>query len=75
MNLSEKEIYDLTIAGILHDIGKSKVPKYIVDKSTELSQEELNLLKRHIVYGLEILSGNSKFNKKIVTIQLPSFNF
>jgi len=35
-NMSEKDIYELKIAGWLHDCGKVTTPEYVVDKSTKL---------------------------------------
>ena len=35
-NMAEKDIYELKIAGWLHDCGKVTTPEYVVDKSTKL---------------------------------------
>jgi len=35
--LNDKEMYELSIAGLLHDCGKVTTPEYVVDKPTKLS--------------------------------------
>lgn len=35
-HMSEKDVYELKIAGMLHDCGKVTTPEYVVDKSTKL---------------------------------------
>ena len=35
-NMSDKDIYELKIAGWLHDCGKVTTPEYVVDKATKL---------------------------------------
>ena len=34
--MTEKDRYELTIAGWLHDCGKVTTPEYVVDKATKL---------------------------------------
>jgi len=42
------------MAGLFHDIGKTKLPSQILRKE-KLNQAELNFLNLHPKYGLEIL--------------------
>jgi len=41
--------------GLIHDIGKARIPLTILDKSDRLSEEERNLIDRHPEFGREIL--------------------
>ncbi|MGC8925730.1 MAG: HD domain-containing phosphohydrolase [Calditerrivibrio sp.] len=45
----------MTYAGLLHDIGKIGVDTYIILKPDRLSPEEFVEMKKHPVYGKEIL--------------------
>ncbi|WP_035074747.1 HD domain-containing phosphohydrolase [Maridesulfovibrio zosterae] len=59
MNLTEKEIHCIRIAGILHDIGKISIPAEILSKPTRLTDLEMGLMKTHSEAGYEILKGIS----------------
>lgn len=52
-----EKIKELAFAALFHDMGKVRVPTAIVRKQTKLSDPELNYLKLHTKYGLEI-AGN-----------------
>ena len=47
------------MASPLHDIGKVAIPVAILHKPGKLTQEEWEIMKKHVDYGVEIL-GNSK---------------
>jgi putative nucleotidyltransferase with HDIG domain len=46
---------DFGVAGLLHDIGKVKVPGEILDKPDALTREEFAIMKRHVVEGAHLL--------------------
>lgn len=45
------------LAGLLHDIGKRKVDTAIINKSSALTKDEWNEIKRHPEYGRNFLEG------------------
>ncbi|MFP4015918.1 MAG: HD-GYP domain-containing protein [Halanaerobiales bacterium] len=53
--LSNQKIKDLLFAGMLHDIGKSKIPEEILNKKGQLTDEEFDIIRRHTVYGYDLL--------------------
>jgi putative nucleotidyltransferase with HDIG domain len=55
LGLGPDEGHDLTIAALLHDIGKEKVPVSILEKAAQLSPEELRVIQRHPVDGALML--------------------
>lgn len=55
MNLSKDELYNLGIGAILHDIGKTFVPKEILNKKAKLTNEEFDIMKKHSEYGYRYL--------------------
>lgn len=61
VDLSEYEIKKAVQAGLLHDIGKSRIPTSILNKPAKLTNEEFEIIKKHPVYGYDILS-ESEFN-------------
>jgi putative nucleotidyltransferase with HDIG domain len=53
--MRRSDILTLTIAGLLHDIGKVRVPIDILDKPGKLTDEEFALMKQHPAVGYEYL--------------------
>lgn len=51
---------DIGLAGLLHDIGKSRVPAVLLDKAGPLSSEEFGVVRQHVERGRDILlqAGN-----------------
>lgn len=57
LNLPQDEINILTLCGILHDVGKLKMPNYILNKPSRLTNDEYTLIKGHPVLGYHILDN------------------
>lgn len=61
--MSEDECKMMKIAGHLHDIGKLKVPRAILEKPGRLTDEEFNIIKEHPYYTRLNLMGVEGFEK------------
>ncbi len=48
-------LHELGIGALLHDIGKHKIPPRILNKRGTLSKVEYELVKKHPIWGAEIL--------------------
>jgi len=55
LNMEQKDIDALTLAGTLHDVGKLVIPKEILTKAGKLTDEEFEIMKSHTVEGYKIL--------------------
>ncbi|EKD34177.1 MAG: metal dependent phosphohydrolase [uncultured bacterium] len=55
MNWPEKDLLAMGAAGLLHDIGKSKIPDTILLKKGRLNEEEFAVIRNHPQAGVEIL--------------------
>jgi len=55
LGMSAEEQKLVTICGLLHDIGKIKIPESVIKKPTKLTQEEFELVKTHPIEGYQIL--------------------
>jgi HD-GYP domain-containing protein (c-di-GMP phosphodiesterase class II) len=66
MHFSERELKDLGKAAILHDIGKTKISFKIINKKGPLTDEEFLEIKKHPVYGREILEKNIQISQEIL---------
>lgn len=65
LNLGYKHIEQLSYCGILHDIGKSKIPPDILNKPDTLAEEEFEIIKRHPVIGYKMLEDNKDISKDV----------
>ena len=66
MNLSEETQVNLEIAGLLHDVGKLRIPDDILEKRGKLSDVERITINQHALdtkYVLELLFPNSLIAK------------
>jgi putative nucleotidyltransferase with HDIG domain len=61
MKLGEKLAKEVTIASLLHDIGKIGDAGNILEKGSGLSQSEYNSVKKYPVQGADILRGIHHF--------------
>jgi HD-GYP domain-containing protein (c-di-GMP phosphodiesterase class II) len=57
LSLSEKEMRDLRISALLHDVGKIGIDDRILRKPGALSEDEFEVMKQHPAKGAAIMSG------------------
>lgn len=57
LSLPEKEMRDLRISALLHDVGKIGIDDRILRKPGALSDEEFEVMKQHPAKGAAIMSG------------------
>ena len=55
--LSGRDLRDLGMAAMLHDVGKLRIPSDILQKPSSLTPEEYEIIKLHTVYGQEMLAS------------------
>jgi len=55
LRLTEEEIRLATISGLLHDVGKTKIPDNIIKKPGKLTEIEYNIVKTHPQKGYRML--------------------
>lgn len=65
LKLPPKEIKDVIHAGLLHDIGKSKIPLEILNKPSRLTTEEFDMMKRHTVYGYQMAKSIDNIDEEV----------
>ncbi|BAI81575.1 metal dependent phosphohydrolase [Deferribacter desulfuricans SSM1] len=54
---------NLGMGALLHDIGKMKVPDKILNKPGKLTDEEFEIMKKHPVYGYEMLKNDKNIHE------------
>ena len=55
LGLSVSKLEELGVCGLLHDMGKMKVPNEILNKEGHLNSDESAIMKRHTSFGMEVL--------------------
>lgn len=58
--LTDQFAEDVVNAAPLHDIGKIQIPDTVLNKPGKLTDEEFDLMKKHTVYGSEIIEKAMK---------------
>ena len=59
MGLSEEETWKISVASMMHDVGKICVPREILHKPGKLTEEEFSEIKKHVDYGHKLLENSS----------------
>jgi putative nucleotidyltransferase with HDIG domain len=52
---SDKELMEIGVGALLHDIGQMKIPDRIMQKESCLTNEEYEMVKKHTEYGFDLL--------------------
>ena len=55
LKLSPEETEDLTMAGLVHDIGKTQVPSEVLNKPDRLTEDEFNQVRMHTKMGYDLV--------------------
>lgn len=63
--LDDKQVYQIGISGLLHDLGKSQIPNEILNKPGKLSDEEFTIMKKHPLLGYNIIKDKSDIAQEI----------
>ncbi len=56
LEVSGKDLQDVALAGLMHDVGKQLVPQAIIEKKGTLTEGEFAEVRRHPEYGMSILA-------------------
>lgn len=68
-DISEEDLQVLTLAGLLHDVGKLMVPDDVLLKPDRLTISEYNLVKTHVLHGNNILK-NSNLDPRVAEVAM-----
>ena len=65
LGMSNKLILDLITAGLFHDIGKLKIPQYILSKTRALTTKEFEIIKQHVSFGYDMVKDIKHLDSNI----------
>jgi HD-GYP domain-containing protein (c-di-GMP phosphodiesterase class II) len=66
LEISRKDLTNLGIAAMFHDIGKVAIPHYILNKPGDLTEYEFSVIKTHTTTGLPFLKNIFGINTPIL---------
>lgn len=55
LGYNDEESWKISLAAMMHDVGKLMVPESILEKPGKLTTEEFEIVKKHITYGKQML--------------------
>jgi HD-GYP domain-containing protein (c-di-GMP phosphodiesterase class II) len=67
--LSGDDLLRIYLAGLLHDTGYISIPREVLEKDQPLSEEELLLVKKHPVVGVQILSHHQRLEALLPVVR------
>ncbi|MDG1323568.1 MAG: HD-GYP domain-containing protein [Porticoccaceae bacterium] len=68
--LNVDETKEAGLAGLLHDVGKAKIPSEITNKAGALTDEEYQLMKSHPEEGYKILQEHYSVSEPVLDVCL-----
>ncbi|WP_082567403.1 HD-GYP domain-containing protein [Pelomonas sp. Root1217] len=60
MGLSDAEVREAGLAGLLHDVGKMQMPMEVLNKPGALTDAEFNVMRGHPERGFDLLKDGAK---------------
>lgn len=75
MDLAPKDLEDVRIGALLHDIGKIGIVDSVLQKATKLTAEEFSLIQQHPTIGRRILEGVQGFQDYLSIVELHHENW
>ncbi len=68
LNMREEDLHTLGICGLLHDVGKMRVPNEILNKPDKLTEKEFTIIKAHSIHGRNLLMSSSELPNAAVDV-------
>jgi HD-GYP domain-containing protein (c-di-GMP phosphodiesterase class II) len=65
LGYSQIQLKQLSMAGIFHDIGKLKISDDIINKPEKLTKTEFEIIKKHPIYGYDILNETVGISRNV----------
>ncbi|NVK22542.1 MAG: HD-GYP domain-containing protein [Kangiellaceae bacterium] len=67
LQMPRDELELLGLCGMLHDVGKMKVPQHILNKEGALTEDEYQIVKEHTILGYVFLRNHGGIDEAVCT--------
>lgn len=64
LGMKPDKVQNIALAGLLHDLGKREIPLEILNKPGRLTDEEFNIMKKHPLYGYDLVKRNNSLSEE-----------
>lgn len=58
INLSDANLQNVGLCGLMHDMGKMRIPSHILNKPGRLEPDEMEIMRGHTTQGFELLQSS-----------------
>ena len=66
LGFDRQQLEELALGGLLLDFGKIRLPQNLVEREGELPREQLDVMKHHVDYSLDIVHRSASFSRTVV---------
>lgn len=66
--LSPEEVREIGVCGLLHDIGKTKIPNAILNKPGKLNDDEFAIMRQHSTYSYNMIKDHAEFSPAVCLV-------
>jgi len=70
LGIKNEQIQQLALGAMLHDVGHTKLPQGIINKTENLNELEFKALKKHVVQSLGLVKGEAGISNLIMDMIL-----
>lgn len=67
LNMTNRQLDDVALSGLLHDIGKRRVDADILGKPAQLDSDEFEKVREHVVFSVQDVKENRINNPQILS--------
>lgn len=68
LGLDEEEIRKIGLCGLLHDVGKARIPLEILNKPGRFTDEEMAIMKQHTTFGRDLLMSMADHDLAVIDV-------
>jgi HD-GYP domain-containing protein (c-di-GMP phosphodiesterase class II) len=65
LGFDKEELFALGICGLLHDVGKLRVPTSVLNKASRLSEKEWRVMQAHVTFGRNLLMSSPSMGQTV----------
>ncbi|MGD8628719.1 MAG: HD domain-containing protein [bacterium] len=73
LGLPRQALCDLGIAALFHDVGKMDVPREVLNKTQDLTDDDWDVMRGHTTSGVKVLTYLKKLDRTILRSMIVTF--